>query len=114
MNNTIVKLGGVLPKILENTTLSLSLSGWPATIAIGFVCTAGVVCFAIYEEAKQPATGEPETEQPATGEPEAEQPATGEPETEQPAIGEPETEQPATGEPETGSVTLLKVEASAA
>lgn len=63
MKNTIVKFGGVLPKILENTTLNLSLSGWPATIAIGFVCVAGVLCFAIYEEAKQTDTEKPDAKQ---------------------------------------------------
>ena len=94
MKNTFVKIGGILPKILENTTLSLSLSGWPAAIAIGFVCVAGVVCYAIHEGAKQVDAGQPETEQSEAEQAEARQPEAGQVEARQPEAGQVEARQP--------------------
>ena len=95
MKNSLVKLGGVLPKILENTTLSLSLSGWPATIAIGFVCAAGVLCFAIYEEAKQTESGQSEPQKA-----EADQSESKQAKTEQQCDGQIVTEQSEQGQQE--------------
>ena len=95
MKNSFVKLGGVLPKILENTTLSLSLSGWPAAIAIGFVCVAGVLCFAIYEEAKQTESGQSEPQKA-----EADQSESKQAKTEQQCDGQIVTEQSEQGQQE--------------
>lgn len=37
-----------LPSILKNTTLSISLSGWPATVAVIAVATSGVIIYALW------------------------------------------------------------------
>ncbi len=128
MKNTIVKFGGVLPKILENTNLSLSLSGWPATIAIGFVCIAGVACYAIYEYAKQTETKKHEDKQTKPEEPHAKQAGSkteqAECETEQastevdqikPNVDQSKSRQPEgrqieTGQPETGQSVMEHAE----
>ena len=102
-------MGGFLPKILENTTLSLSLSGWPATIAIGFVCAAGVVCYAIHEGAKQAEAGQAKGEQP-----EAEQVELKQQEAEQTEANQQEIEQAEPGQPETELDCLVRISDSAA
>ena len=109
MKNTFVKIGGILPKILENTTLSLSLSGWPATIAIGFACAAGVVCYAIHEGAKQTNAGQAKAEQA-----EAEQAEARQLETEKPEARQPEAEQAETGQSDTELDCLVRISDSAA
>ena len=119
MKGKIIKFAGSVPKILEHTTVNLSLAGWPAAAAIGFVCIAGVACFAIYEFTKQPddkqeetqrTEGEQaETEKAETKQPETEQMETQQEKTEQAKAGQPEREQPETGQeqakqPETGQI----------
>ena len=36
-----------IPALMERTTLSVSLCGWPAAVAIGLVCGTGVASTAI-------------------------------------------------------------------
>ena len=50
MKETFLKLGEAVQNILQNTNLTLTLSGWPAAIAICAVCAAAVGSYAIYEE----------------------------------------------------------------
>ena len=50
MKETMLKLGGIFPAILQHTNLTLTLTGWPAAIAICVACAAAVGAYAIYEE----------------------------------------------------------------
>ena len=38
MKNTLSAIASRIPTLLEHTNVDVSLSGWPATTAIGLVC----------------------------------------------------------------------------
>lgn len=38
MKNALTAIASRIPALIEHTTLSVNLSGWPATTAIGLVC----------------------------------------------------------------------------
>ena len=47
MKNTMIELAGSLHSLVQNTHLSISLQGWPATIAVIAICSAGVTAYVI-------------------------------------------------------------------
>lgn len=47
MNKTILAAAETLPTIIQNTHFSITLSGWPATVTVIALCSAGVAVYAL-------------------------------------------------------------------
>ena len=48
MKELVNELVKAVPNVLNNTQVTISLSGTPAAVAIGLVCSAGVVIYGLY------------------------------------------------------------------